>query len=124
MQELNEEIVLLRFLTAEPTIPRRYVLNGEDTILSLSDNADHVLSLLDERDVVDSLAFLSATSGEAEKVTAICLEERFEPESCIIRIAMNTTNFNDLVVNFGRIARILETANRKSELSRFITKLA
>ena len=123
MQELNEEIVLLRLLTAEPAIPRRHILDGEDTVLSLSDNTDHVLSLLDERDVVDSLAFLSATSGEPEKVTAICLEECLQPESCIILIAMNTTKFNDLVVNFSRIARILETANRKSELSRVITKM-
>ncbi|OCT49038.1 hypothetical protein CLCR_04631 [Cladophialophora carrionii] len=113
MHELGEEIVLLRLLTAEPTMPARNVL-VEDSDLRLPTDAGRMLSLANERDIVDNLAFLSATSNEPEKVTAMCLEEGPGSDSCTIRIAMNSNKLSGLVADFDKIARILETADRKA----------
>ena len=114
MQELTEEIVLLRLLTAEPARPSRiHVL--ADEALSSSISASRTLSFANERDIVDSLTFLSATSDDPEKVIAICLEEGPQSDSCIIRIAMNCHKLDGLVACISHVTRILERADRGSE---------
>ncbi|KIX03376.1 uncharacterized protein Z518_06928 [Rhinocladiella mackenziei CBS 650.93] len=114
MQQLREDIVVLRMLTAEPARPTR------NPIVScrqrdLPANAGRVISFQQEHEIVDNLAFLSAISDDPEKVTAIWLDEGLQPDSCTIRIAMNTRKLTHLVADFGKIARVLERADHKSE---------
>ena len=113
MQELTEEIVLLRMLTAEPVKPARNILT--DNQVQASSTTSRTLSLAAERDIVNNLAFLSATSDDPEKVTAICLDEGFESESCTIRMAMNSGKLSSLATDFRKITQVLERADRQSE---------
>ena len=114
MQELSEEIVLRRMLTAEPAKPTRNILL--DNQLQASSVTPRTLSFETERDIVDNLAFLSATSDDAENVTAVCFDEGFQSESCTIRIAMNSGKLSSLAADFRKVARVLERADHKSEL--------
>ncbi|KAK5454920.1 hypothetical protein LTR46_011497 [Exophiala xenobiotica] len=99
MQELNEEIVLLRMLTAEPVKPARNIL-AANQLQASSAAPGRTISFVTEQDIVDNLAFLSATTDDPERVTAICLDESSQPESCTIRIAMNSgTRYKQLAMN-------------------------
>jgi hypothetical protein len=120
MEELSEETVLLRMLTAEPAKPTR---NIGDHTQSWPNTADRVLSLADERVIVGNLAFLSAISDHREMVTAICLEEGVQSDCCTIRVAMNTDKVGDLLDGFRNFARSLETVGHKSEHRRSVSTM-
>ena len=113
MQSLSEDIVLLRLLTAEPSKPSRHSFVNYDRGFSTPPDG-RMLSFANERDIVDNLSFLSATSDDPEKVTALSLEEDVRSGSCTIRIAMNSHKLGGLVADLGNIARVLETADRQS----------
>ena len=71
--KIKENIALLRMLVTEPERP---VENPAPHNLAERNYADlRQLSFRRERDLVDDLAFLSASSEDPEKVMAVCVEE-------------------------------------------------
>ena len=117
LQELSQEIVLLRMLTAEPATPQcNVVVNREQA--NLPPPSERKLSLQRELDVVDNLTFVCATSGNPESVIALCIEEGIQPNSCTFRIAMNTKVPPELMNGIRAIAQVLEKANSQSKWHR------
>jgi len=70
----------------------------------------HQLSFQREKEIVDNLAFLSATTDDSTRVMAVCLEEARDRSSCTIRLTSNTDGLDEVVYGFKLIARILERA--------------
>ena len=114
LQELSQEIVLLRMLTAEPATPTcNSMVNWEKP--DLPQLFGRKLSLQRELDLVDNLTFICATSENPENVIAICLEEQVQSNSCTFRIAMNTKLPKELVDGMRAIAQVLEKADSHSK---------
>ena len=110
MQELSEDIVLLRMLTAEPAKPTRNAVVNYKQPNSLLEEK-RTISLQREVDIVDNLTFLCATSEDPEKVIALCLEEEIRPDSCTIRVSTNTNVPDELLAGLRAIAQLLEKAD-------------
>lgn len=106
-QALNEDILLLRRLGSEPINTCHYPAHDQ-----ISQRPR--LSFQREKDLVEALAFLSATSEDPKKVTAVCIEEDLEHEACIIRLASNKGSLADVIVGFEEMAAILRKANPQS----------
>lgn len=114
LQELSQELVLLRMLTAEPAPPQcNAVVDTEETNLALLPKRK--LSLRRELDIVDNLTFVCATSGNPENVIALCIEEGVESNSCTFRIAMNTKIPKELMNRLRSIAGVLEKTDPRSK---------
>ena len=113
LQELSQEIVLLRMLTAEPATPTRNAISCERPDLSLPPGRK--ISLQREFDIVENLTFISATSENPENVIALCMEEQVQSNTCTFRIAMNTKLPKELVDGIRAVARVLEKADAQSK---------
>ena len=79
-------------------------------------SASYQLTLQREKEIVDNLAFLSATKNDSNRIMAACLEEAFDHKSCIIRLTSNTGDLNEVVNGFNHMARILERAASRGHL--------
>jgi hypothetical protein len=116
MQELSEDILILSMLTSEPAKPTRNAITLPKQPVPLLGRS-RTLSLQREHDIADNLAFLAGTSDNPEKVIAVCIEEQFQPNSCILRIAMNTNMPETLLLDLRAIAQVLEKADSQSKLA-------
>lgn len=105
-KSLMEAIALLHMINQCPESPKDN--QPPKTLTNLS--AAYQLSLQREKEIVDNLAFLSATTNDPTMVMAVCLEEARRGKSCTIRLTSNTGDLKDIVNGFNRIARILERA--------------
>jgi len=102
-QRMVENITMLQLLDAEPADP------GENKLRSnLEDESARQLSLEKERDLADHLAFLSASTHNPYRVTAVCIEEDTNGEGLTVRMAVNKGNLKNEKYAFERIAVILE----------------
>ena len=100
---MAENITLLQLLGSEPGEP------GENEFRNGSeDPSGRQLSLEKERDLVDNLAFLSASTYDPHRVTAVCVEEDPSGKSLTIRMAVNRGNLDEEKRAFRGIARIME----------------
>lgn len=106
-QALNEDILLLRMLGPEPINTCYYLAHDQVSRRPR-------LSFQREKDLVEALAFLSATSEDPERVTAVCIEEDLEHEACIIRLASNKGSLADVIAGFEGMAAILRKADSES----------
>lgn len=110
-QRLRENIVLLEMLGKEPGE------SAENPIphhLTQESNEDlRQLSFIRERDLVDNLAFLSASSEDAKEVMAVCVEENPSAQELRIRVAMNAGDLQPVKDGLTRITAILERAARQ-----------
>lgn len=71
------------------------------------------LSIYDESDVANNLAFLAAVTDDPSQVMAVCVEERPDYQGMIIRIATNTGELLDVKTGFENIANVLEITTRR-----------
>ena len=106
----TEFIILLYMLNHVPESPKD---NSQPQGLSMSSTL-YQLPLKREKELVDNLAFLSATTNDSTRVMAVCFEESLDHRSCIIRLASNTGNLNEVTHGFEQVARILEQAASRS----------
>ena len=116
LQELSQEIVLLRMLTAEPATPTQNANCSGKLDLSLPPRRK--ISLQREFDFVENLTFISATSENPENVIALCMEEQLQSNSCTFRIAMNTKLPKEFLNGMRAVARVLEKACSQSKWHR------
>ncbi|KAF6227104.1 hypothetical protein HO133_008545 [Letharia lupina] len=110
-KELTENITLLWLLNEEPEQPAENPLPQH--LLKEAGSASRQLTIERERDLVDSLAFLSASSDDPRKVMAVCMEENQDTESLTIRMATNAGDLEPVKEGFLRMATILERAAAK-----------
>ncbi|KFY80281.1 hypothetical protein V499_00835, partial [Pseudogymnoascus sp. VKM F-103] len=66
-----------------------------------------------EKEIVNSLAFVSVTSDDSRKVMAVCIEEHINRKGITIRIASNTGDLKAVTAGFKRIGGILEQVARR-----------
>jgi len=76
-----EAITLLYMLNECPESPKD---NQQPQTLSVLSNT-YQLSFQGEKQIVENLAFLSATKNDLARVTAVCLEEVHDRGSCVLR---------------------------------------
>ena len=105
-KSLMETITLLYMLNQIPESPKD---NQQPQALSILSTL-YQLPFQREKEIVDSLAFLAATTNDSTRVMAVCLEEARDRSSCTIRLASNTGDLDEVVHGFKLIARILERA--------------
>lgn len=109
-QELLQTTSLFQTLNKVPEPPKKNFLTpGVDS--------SHRLSIAREKEISSNLAFLSAVSDNNLHIMAVCVEEHAEEEGLTIRVASNTGDLSGVVRGFERIARVLEGAAKRGELS-------
>ena len=67
-----------------------------------------------ERQLVDSFAFISASTDDSLRVTAVCIEEDPDKMGMTICLASNTGGLSHVTQGFNDIARTLEQASLRS----------
>lgn len=103
---LMEAITLLYMLDQVPESPKD---NQQPQALSILSNL-YQLPIQREQEIVENLAFLSATTNDSTRVMAVCLEEARDHDHCTIRLTSNTGDLDEVVHGFKLMARILERA--------------
>ena len=102
-QRLIENITLLCMLNEIQGNPK-------ENILPSNDDPARQLTFEREKEIVDNLAFLSATTDDSLRVMAVSAEEDSKQGELTIRIASNTGDLSMVEHGFKCIARILEQA--------------
>lgn len=105
-KSLMEAVTLLYMLNQFPESPKD---NQQPQALSILSTL-YQLPFQREKEIVDNLAFLSATTNDSTRVMGVCLEEARDRRSCTIRLTSNTGGLDEVVYGFKLIARILERA--------------
>ena len=67
-----------------------------------------------ERQLIDSFAFISASTDDMLRVMAVSIEEDPDKSGMTVRLASNTGDLSDVTQGFKGIARILEQASLRS----------
>ena len=102
-QRMAENITLVQLLDSEPGDPAENELPSR-----LEDTSAYQLSLEKERTLAEHLAFLSGSTPDPHRVTAVCIEEEPSGRSLTVRMAINNGSLDREKLAFERIARILE----------------
>ena len=103
-KSLMEAITLLNLLNEYPESPKD---NQQSQELS-AHSTIYQLSFQHEKEIVDNLAFLSATTNDSARVMAVCLEQAPDRGSCVIRLTSNTGDVDEVMLGFKLMAKILE----------------
>ena len=106
-KRLVENITLLWTLCKVPDRPKENQISGNDV-------KGRQLPLDRERQLVESFAFLSATTDDPRQVMAVCIEEDPDKIGMTIRLASNTGDLSQVTEGFNGIARTLEQAALRS----------
>ncbi len=105
-KRLVENITLLWALCEVPSLPKENELHG-------SHDERRRLSLDREKQLVDSFAFIAASTEDSLRVMAVCIEERPNETGMNIRLASNTGDLSGIAEAFNGIARTLEGASSR-----------
>ena len=106
-KRLVENITLLWTLCEVPGHPKENRING-------GLNKGRQLSWDRERQLVDSFAFISASTDDVSRVMAVCIEEDPDKQGMTLRLASNTGDLSHVIQGFNGIARSLEQATWRS----------
>ena len=99
-----ENITLVWALCETPDEPKDNELNG-------SHDEGRQLPLDREKQLVDSFAFISASTDDMLRVMAVSIEEDPDKIGMTIRLASNTGDLSHVIQGFNSIARTLEQAS-------------
>lgn len=105
-KSLMAAITILYMLNECPESPQDNQQPQTPSILS----SIYQLPFQREKQIVENLAFLSATTNGPARVMAVCLEEARDRGSCKIRLTSNTGDIDEVVLGFKLMAKILEQA--------------
>lgn len=98
---------LLRMLNQTPIEP-------QDGSLPLESTDGRTLNVKREKQLTDDFAFISATSSDINRVTAVCIKEHRSGLGLDLCISSNTTLPSNLEEDFRRIAELLQKATNRS----------
>ena len=107
-KRLVENITLLWTLCETPDQPKENEIRG-------GYGEGRQLPLDRERQLVDSVAFLSASTDNMLEVMAVGIEEDLDKTRMTIRLASNTGDLSHLTQGFNGIARTLEQASLRGK---------
>ena len=99
-----EAITLLYMLNEYPESPKENQPSKAFSVLS----SLYQLPFQREKQIVEDLAFLSATTDDSAKIMAACFEETRDGRSCTIRVTSNNGDTDEVVHGFKLMAKILE----------------
>ncbi len=108
---LRENIALLSILRKEPGKAEENPIPQH--LLDETDDSPRQLSFERERDIVDDLVFLTASSEDATDVIAICVEERPHVKALSIRVAINKGSLKPFKKGLNMIALALQQIARE-----------
>ncbi|KAL9609458.1 MAG: hypothetical protein Q9167_005787 [Letrouitia subvulpina] len=103
-KSLMEAITLLYMLDECPETAKENQQSNSFSVLS----SIYQLPFQREKQIVEDLAFLSATTHDPTKVMAVCLEEARDRRSCTIRLTSNNGDIDKVMHGFKLMAKILE----------------
>ena len=103
-KSLMEAITLLYMLNEFPESPKD---NQQPNSFSIPSSI-YQLPFQREKQIVENLAVLSATTNDSAKVMAVCLEEARDRRSCTIRLTSNNGDIDEVMLGFKLMAKILE----------------
>lgn len=107
---LAEDITLLSRLTAEPAAPNE----NEIPQVPTQDDPSRCLSLKQERLIADAFAYLSKTTENPDRVTAVCVEESRKRQQLTIVVAVNSGTCDSVVEGLSQITAALEAIASES----------
>jgi hypothetical protein len=107
-ERLLGRIILLQLLNETFEKPSENSIN-EPNIRDRT-SAARVLSLRREKELVEILAFLSASTDDPSKVIAVCVEEGHNGNALVVRMAVNNGGLENVKDGFEKMARVLERA--------------
>jgi hypothetical protein len=107
-ERLLGRIILLQLLNETFEKPSENSIN-EPNIRDGTSSA-RVLSLRREKELVEILAFLSASTDNPSKVGAVCVEEGHNGNALVVRMAVNNGGLENVKDGFEKMARVLERA--------------
>lgn len=105
-QVLRENIALLGLLGKEHKLPAEYQIPPD--FRGCQTSFPRQLTMERERDLVDTLAFIAASSHDSDKVIAVCVEEQQDGKSVMVRIAANSGEMQPRKEALKRILSTLE----------------
>ena len=105
-EQLLATILLLRLLNDTPQEPSDNL--ADQSLTKESSGSGRFLSLRREKELVEVLAFLAASTGDPSRVVALCVEETKTGTGLIIRMAVNNGGLENVRAGFQRMASILE----------------
>jgi len=107
-ERLLGRIILLQLLNETFEKPSENSINE----LNIRDETSsaRVLSLRREKELVEILAFLSASTDDPSKVMAACVEEGHNSNALVVRMAVNNGGLESVKDGFEKMARVLERA--------------
>ena len=111
LQHIQENIILLSLLNREPGAPCTARLDDFASHETAQDTPIHYVPLNREYEIAECLAFLSGTTDDPKKVTALSIEENEGGSSLVIRIATNSGVDDKLWCQFQTMAKTLQTAS-------------
>ena len=103
-KSLKEAITLLYMLNKCPESPKANQQSRTFAVLS----SIYQLPFQLEKQIVENLAFLSATTSDSAKIMAVCLEEGRDRRSCTIRLTSNNGDIDEVAIGFKLMAKMLE----------------
>ena len=106
-KRLVENITLLWTLCEIPGNPKENKIDG-------GHDEGRQLPWDRERQLVDSFAFISASTDDMLRVMAVCIEEDPDKQGMTLRLASNTGDLSRVIQGFNGIARSLEQATWRS----------
>jgi hypothetical protein len=110
---LIQKIILLHSLN--DTLEKPSEIRAEDFLRQNASLPPRILSLERERAIVESFTFLAATSSDARRVLAACIEEGKRGDDLTIRMAVNNGGLEAVREHFRSMANILESVARRSK---------
>jgi hypothetical protein len=110
-QILAEDIALLFMVDRIPEPPSR---NTPPATILQAKAENRTLTLKQECDIVEALAFICATSDDHEKVTAVCVEEHSEDVGMTVIMAANTGDLEAVKKGLESLFQILRGVSHKS----------
>lgn len=112
LQRLEQTITILQLINEVPELPSENCL--DQYVERNGNGASRVLTAQKEKSIVESLAFLAATSDDPHKVAALCVEEAPNGQAMTIRMAVNHGDMEAVKKGFEKLARLLERVARES----------
>ena len=106
-KRLVENVTLLWTLCEIPGQPKENRIRG-------GRDEGRLLPWARERQLVDSFAFISASTDDMLRVMAVCIEEDPDKSGMTVRLASNTGDLLNVTQGLNGIARCLEQASSRS----------
>ena len=113
--QLAQNISVLQTLNETPLPPSENSMLQYNT--SYTNTHERVLSLKDERRLVEILTYWASTSSDPRKVIALCIEERLNGQSMIIRLAVNHGTLENVEAGLKSMKKILEQTATMGEIA-------